>query len=304
MKSYEIRYVWVSVMPVCYRLCVLFLLFAPGLMARDPDSSSALFAMREAEHQFASLSAAKGRQVAFAEFIADDGVIFRDNVVRNAKQYWKTQEPTPWILKWEPEYQDVAASGDFGYSLGPWEMQEYRPYTKPVAYGYFLSVWKKQADGAWRVILDTGTGGSVKRDSSEVKYGFPPDADKPRVYRPVNDMNALRSELVKLDQEASEALRDGLVDGFRAHLADQAIVMRKGKLPTGHIDSIIVSLRLTGDTDYWQTGDMRAAVSGDMAYTYGSYRLALSESESRRMHYVRIWKRQSDVIWKIVVDLM
>jgi ketosteroid isomerase-like protein len=178
------------------RLTWLFLFAATAAAAQNPDSASALFELRQAEQSFSKMSASHGRQAAFAEFIAEEGVIFPGGaIIKNGKQYWKDQKPQPIILKWEPEFQDVAASGDYGYSLGPWEIQEYRPYTAPLAYGYFLSVWKKQSDGRWQAILDTGTGGGPKRENHTLAYSFPPNADKPKSYQSVKDLAAAKNEL-------------------------------------------------------------------------------------------------------------
>lgn len=36
----------------------------------------------------------------------------------------------------------LSAERNFGISTGPWEAQEYRPNTKPLVTGYFITVWK------------------------------------------------------------------------------------------------------------------------------------------------------------------
>ena len=72
---------------------------------------------------------------------------------------------------------DISDSRDFGISTGPWEAQEYRPKTAPVSAGYFLTVWKKQSDGAWKVILDAGSTTPVP-GGKEHTFTFPAGADK------------------------------------------------------------------------------------------------------------------------------
>jgi ketosteroid isomerase-like protein len=51
---------------------------------------------------------------------------------------------------------DVSASGDFGYTRGEYTSrmvgQDGLPVTEP---GKWLSVWKKQPDGNWRIVVDT-----------------------------------------------------------------------------------------------------------------------------------------------------
>jgi ketosteroid isomerase-like protein len=125
------------------------LLLATSVMAQEPDSSSALFNMREAERNFARESVMLGRNASFVENFADESVVFTDKWITNGKQFSKDQKASPIVLKWEPEFMDISVSRDFGISTGPWEAQEYRPNTAPVAKGYFLTVWKKQSDGVW-----------------------------------------------------------------------------------------------------------------------------------------------------------
>ena len=62
-------------------------------------------------------------------------------------------QPPGLELHWEPRLGDVAASGDLGYLTGP---AEYVMPGKPNTYTCYFSVWKRQPDGEFRVILDIG----------------------------------------------------------------------------------------------------------------------------------------------------
>ena len=58
-------------------------------------------------------------------------------------------------VKWQPTKVDVSRSGDFGYSLGTYEMSINDPKGTPmVDRGKYATVWKKQADGSWKVAVD------------------------------------------------------------------------------------------------------------------------------------------------------
>ena len=60
-------------------------------------------------------------------------------------------------LEWEPIYADVAASGDLGYTIGKWtRMGKDSTGAQTTARGTYLTVWRKQADGSWKVVADTG----------------------------------------------------------------------------------------------------------------------------------------------------
>jgi ketosteroid isomerase-like protein len=60
-------------------------------------------------------------------------------------------------LTWTPVYADMAASGDLGYTYGTFEFSSKDKDGKPtVEYGKYASIWKKQKDGSWKVVMDMG----------------------------------------------------------------------------------------------------------------------------------------------------
>src|SRR5437660_12096918 len=112
-------------------------------------------AMVEMEHAFAKAAATKGTRDAFLEFLAEDGIIFQPAPV-NGKKYWTARQPRKGLLSWEPAFADVARAGDLGYTTGPWEFRPNGPDDKPVAFGQYFTIWKKQRDGSWKAVLDRG----------------------------------------------------------------------------------------------------------------------------------------------------
>jgi len=52
---------------------------------------------------------------------------------------------------------DMAASGDLGYTYGTYVFTSKNKEGKLVAsYGKYTSIWKKQKDGQWKVVVDMG----------------------------------------------------------------------------------------------------------------------------------------------------
>ncbi len=59
-------------------------------------------------------------------------------------------------ISWRPAKIEVAASGDLGYLYGAYQLSMDGPKGKPVTdQGKILEIWKKQADGSWKCIVDT-----------------------------------------------------------------------------------------------------------------------------------------------------
>jgi ketosteroid isomerase-like protein len=60
-------------------------------------------------------------------------------------------------LTWTPVGADISASGDLGYTYGTYEFRSKGKDGKPVIdRGKYTSIWKKQRDGSWKVVLDMG----------------------------------------------------------------------------------------------------------------------------------------------------
>src|SRR5687767_2975941 len=137
-------------------ICLTLILLVGSLafvFAQKVKEKSALESMVETERAFARMSEELGIRPSFMAFIADDGILFRPTAVRGKQ--WMTDNPLPPsakrpLLRWQPTFADIARAGDLGYTFGPWEYKDDIKDAKPVAFGHFLTVWKKQGDGWWK----------------------------------------------------------------------------------------------------------------------------------------------------------
>jgi len=59
-------------------------------------------------------------------------------------------------LTWRPTSAEVAAAGDLGYTIGRWERTHRVKDSTATTRGSYVTVWRKQADGSWKVVLDIG----------------------------------------------------------------------------------------------------------------------------------------------------
>ena len=60
-------------------------------------------------------------------------------------------------LRWKPLGADVSRSGDLGYTYGTYVARGPGPQGQIVErHGKYVSVWKRQADGSWKVVVDIG----------------------------------------------------------------------------------------------------------------------------------------------------
>jgi len=64
------------------------------------------------------------------------------------------QDPA-FALSFEPDRIVVARSGDLAYETGTYAMTMTGPDKKPATEkGHYVVVWRKQADGTWKVVVD------------------------------------------------------------------------------------------------------------------------------------------------------
>ncbi len=61
-------------------------------------------------------------------------------------------------LRWRPLVAEASAAGDLGYTIGAWDFVERREGAAPAvaARGRYLTVWRQQPDGGWKVVADIG----------------------------------------------------------------------------------------------------------------------------------------------------
>jgi ketosteroid isomerase-like protein len=110
--------------------------------------------VREAEIAFAKTMADRDHD-AFASHVAEEAVFFSGPSVLRGRAAvaagWAGLYEGPTApFSWEPEQVEVLDSGTLALSTGP----VFDPGGKRV--GTFISTWRREADGVWRVIFDKG----------------------------------------------------------------------------------------------------------------------------------------------------
>jgi len=257
-------------------------------------------ALVQMEHDFAGAAATKGTRDAFLEFLADDGIIFQPGPV-NGKKFWTERQPRKGLLSWEPVFADVSRAGDLGYTTGPWEFRPNRADDKPVAFGQYFTIWKKQNDGAWRFVLDRGVT-SEKPFASKIVQ-FPLNDEDSTTPGNINT-ESTRASLTKLEGEFSQrSVSKGTLDAFDFYLAEDTRLLRENVAPAvGKNEALnLISAKL--GTLSWQVTKTDISESVDLGYTYGTFEFKSGAADVERGSYVRVWKKEKGK-WKVVMDVM
>lgn len=260
----------------------------------------ALDEMVRTEQRFAARALVVGWKQSFIEYFADSAVTFDGEQVLPAKgEFRKSPDPPPdRKLIWEPRFGEMAASGDLGWLTGPVRRIVPGQNNGQPFHQLYSSVWKRQADGSFKVVMDVGvtTPGPVPFPA-----GFTP-ASRPNRYAGRMTMEASMKSLRDTDAALTNAARGGQADAYRAHLAEDVRFHRPDAMPVTGQDAVLAWL--DGQPAY-ASGESRFAetsMAGDLGYTYGTY--ALKGESAARGFYVRVWTRGRDGVWRVALDVL
>lgn len=110
--------------------------------------------VRERERAFARTMAERDHQ-AFAAFVSEEAIFLSEKGVLRGRaavaEGWKRYFDGPQApFSWEPDRVEVVQSGTLAISTGP--VRDARG----ARVGTFTSTWRREPDGVWRVVLDSG----------------------------------------------------------------------------------------------------------------------------------------------------
>jgi ketosteroid isomerase-like protein len=129
------------------------------------DVETAKQAIRNADLELARAVADRSVE-SFRALVDEDAIFFGKDVSRGREAVMRSWLPLftdrSLFLKWRPLQIEVASSGDLGYSIGEYERIGKDSSGNPAtATGNYVSIWRKQPDGKWRIVLDIGSPGTA-----------------------------------------------------------------------------------------------------------------------------------------------
>ena len=258
----------------------------------------------EAERAFARASRDQGIRDAFLEFLAVDSVVFRPLPIP-AKQWFMKNREMEGGLSWRPVFAEISGFGDFGYTTGPYRFLPQGKPSSEATYGDYVSVWRKNSQGVWKVVIDVGTIHSRPQVLSR-SLAF----REPKLSGPAHPPNTIeyRAELFEADDAFSKYCESkGQLDAYRAYSAEDIRIHRVNALPITGKNSALKAISREPKYAKSRPVSANAASSGDLGYTYGFTdfrRKKSAEAVDSSATYVRIWRKDSSGAWKIAVDVL
>jgi ketosteroid isomerase-like protein len=134
----------------------------------NPSYSTGVSFLFDLEAKFAADTAKRGG-AAFEQWFADDAVTLNNGqatvIGRAAIAADATWSPADYQLTWTPDGGRMGPGGDMGFTWGHFESHfKDRDGTPKTKTGRYMTVWKKQADGTWKVALDASNDEPPKKD--------------------------------------------------------------------------------------------------------------------------------------------
>ena len=259
--------------------------------------SKDLAELADTERAFAAETVKVGFRDGFAKYFADDGIGFGPHPERTREKLLKSPPATglrKLIFNWAPMFGDISAAGDLGYTTGPVLYTPQGPDAKPPFHGMYFSVWQKQADGSWRVVIDMGVGTPNAVASIDTKF-----VAANNVSRKASSGKFDPVDYRLLDQKFwSSIARTSPTKAYNSRLDDEFRIHREGFLPITDRTGIVAIARQTK----FEFIDGKIASSNDLAFTYGKYE-TVNHVPEETGYYVHVWRRNGAGEWKLLADV-
>jgi ketosteroid isomerase-like protein len=240
-----------------------------------------------AENSFASYAKEYNTRDAFLNFCDSNGVVFNQGKAINAKKAFSGSKVSNDKLLWQPAFVGIAASGELGFSTGPFEK---RPsLTDTITYGgAFSTIWHKTENGEWKFLADLG-----------IILGKTPMAvDQVKKASVGKKTNKGIDDVKNLDAQFIAAYKENAEKAYSNHLHKDACLNLKNAILLQGEEQWLKVMK-TIPTGLEMT-PMEAGISkaGDLAYVYG-----LVKFEGKNENYLRVWQNTSKG-WKIVLQTL
>jgi ketosteroid isomerase-like protein len=281
----------------------LAVVFIAALGGQSSDLKSELAALVQSELRFSKAAEGGGMRDAFLQFLADRSIVFRPNPV-DGRKWYSENPPADGVLSWYPVFADIAGTGDLGYTTGPYE---YRAGNSGAAvqHGRYMSVWRKQPDGTWKVAVDCGVSGPAP-PAREPPWK-PPGSEEPRPARPAADLMAERDRLRAVEGDLSAAAGSrGTARAYADCLDENSRFLRADGLVLLGKDAIVQALASRKEAWSWRSDQCEVSRAADLGYTCGTIAIrtrAAAIASIQYQYYTRVWRRAPNGDWKLALDI-
>lgn len=252
-----------------------------------------------AENYFAATVKEEGLRGGFLKVSDDETIVFRPHVVK-AKEFYDKKQADPGELFWEPSYARISRSGDWGFTTGPYV---YTPNDDAAnkSYGQYISVWKANKRGVWKLALDIGTPHPKPQDEPVLNFIDPKNS---KFFRQVSTTRLKQREdmILTTDKLFASTLTKSTAIGYDTFLASDARLIFPGTEPIIGKENIHKFINEQDLNIFTEAVYADRSIGSDFAYTYGTAQIT-QNNKVTKYNYVRLWESQAGFKWNVVVEL-
>jgi len=296
-------------MPKSTLSMVIILLIAGAGIAAEPQTDKPerdLDSLINAERAFSKLSDAKGIRAAFLANFAPQAIVLRSTPTLGRPVYEKMPPDYPAVLTWEPVVAEVSAAGDLGWTSGPYRIKPTRDYEGAPGGGHYVTVWGREKDGVWKVLIDGGISHPVSETAVRPDLVRLLPAGNRAALSPVERARERRT-LVRRDESFSSRVE--AVGYAAAHLhegSDDIRLYLEGEFPILGRDEVKAKLAESKARVTLVPGSAEVSVSGDLGYSYGTGTITGFGDQPAEIafSYLRVWRKALAGRWRLCLDLL
>lgn len=244
-------------------------------------------AVATAEKAFARFAADSSIKKAFLQFLDSNGVVFNKGEIRNGLATWIAAKESDGKLLWQPAYTGISKSGDLGFSTGPFEYRVTMQDTA-ISSGQYSSIWVKNRNGDWKVLVDLGTAFAPSYFNKEVFKSAPTFKAAPQFFA---DWQMPEQLLIQ------EYIQKGK-QAFANFISGATWFNIQGHPPFFTPEAIKEGLQYIPDELTFLPEAGGIASSRDIAYVYGTV-----VYKGKEENYLRVWT-YSKQGWKLVLQVL
>jgi ketosteroid isomerase-like protein len=276
-------------------LLTLSLLMTSAMVAQTPPPD--VQSLVSAENFFASTTLEKGIKKGFLQVSDQHTLVFRPGPVK-AREFYSAITEDSTYLHWYPTFARIAQSGDWGFTSGPYVV---RPAgSTEEGYGQYLSVWKKNSRGVWKLAMDIGV--SHPKPVAEPKLDYAsPGTGMYFKQRSDNRLQQRKDIVATTDELLGTAQRVSGTLAYKEYASPDFHFLFPGSEPLiGYqkVEDFLSAKKIRINTTHTAVD---RAFSGDMAYTYGTAHVTRN-AKTDIYQYVRVWQLR-DGKWYVIFEV-
>ncbi len=279
-----------------YILCVVCtIFFVHPTHAQLPEKVGGLIS---ADRTAARIAKSQSPHAAFMSIIDKESTFYVPSAV-NAFNYLTNRPNIADVMSWEPNFALVSKSLDWGVTSGKMEFQKMGAIKR---HGHYLTVWKRDKKGAWKVAIRAEVENFGKEKSADLVY-FEPDDSWYLKHRSRERLKQREDIIFSTDELFSTILKADNQAGYREFLTEDArfyYPWQEEIVGKANVMAFLKKQRIDIVTEPVSVG---RAYSGEYAYSQGTATIHTKE-KAVKFNYIRIWQLNEDFQWKVALEML